>query len=303
MPSVFLSHNSADKPFVEKLANDLKRIGVNVWFDKWEIKIGESLTWKIEQGIRENEYLAIVLSPEAVNSEWVRCELGAAWAKQMLQKKVVVLPLLYRNCDIPLFLLDRRYADFRDDYQRGFRELAGALGIQETETISIENWRRFAKSRKADWQEYRRLEFEQLVTLLVDRAIQYNWSSWVGVTSNPFSITLSAFVDRDTKSTVSLKLNGRTYAYMASLKDVLSPKDLRSADFDIYVGNTINECEEFVWRKMEDVKRSYGNPADKAYHYVDRFLSERKKWEVASRLVNEFKGEMSWYKGNNLPER
>lgn len=303
MPSVFLSHNSADKPFVEKLAIDLKRIGINVWFDKWEIKIGESLTWKIEEGIRENEYLAIVLSPEAINSEWVRCELGSAWAKQMQQKRVVVLPLLYRSCEVPLFLLDRKYADFRDDYQIGFRQLAGALGVKETETVSVDNWRRFAKTRLVEWQRYRKLEFEQLVTLVVDRALQYNWSSWVGVTSNPFSITLSAFIDPDTKATVTLKLNGRTYAYMASLKDAISPKDLRSADFDIYVGNTINECEEFVWRKMEDFKKEFGDPTGKAHHSVHRFLGERKQWQVAKRLATEVMGEMSWYKGHNLHDK
>ena len=56
MPSIFLSHASVDKPFVEKLAKDLKRIGVNVWFDNWSIKIGESITWQVEEGIRENEY-------------------------------------------------------------------------------------------------------------------------------------------------------------------------------------------------------------------------------------------------------
>jgi hypothetical protein len=78
MSSIFLSHTSCDKPFVEKLARDLKRIGVNVWFDKWEIEVGESITWKIGQGIRENEYLGIVLSPEALNSEWVKSELGSA---------------------------------------------------------------------------------------------------------------------------------------------------------------------------------------------------------------------------------
>lgn len=108
MPSVFLSHTSVDKSLVEKLANDLRRVGVNVWFDKWEIKVGESLTWKIEQGIRGNEHLIIVLSPEAISSEWVRSELGAAWARQMQQQQVVVLPILYRDCDIPLFLLDRK---------------------------------------------------------------------------------------------------------------------------------------------------------------------------------------------------
>jgi hypothetical protein len=303
MPSVFLSHTSSDKPFVQKLANDLRRIGVDVWFDGWEIKVGESLTWKIEEGIRENEYLAVVLSPEAINSEWVRSELGAAWAKQMKQKKVVVLPILYRDCDMPLFLSDRRYADFWRDYQKGFGELAGALGINETDTISIGNWRMFAKSRSVDWQKYRKLEFEKLVTVLVDRAIQYNWSSWVGVTSNPFSVTLAAFLNPESRAAVSVKLNGRTHAYMASLKDVISPKNLRSIDFDLYVGNKINECEEFVWRRMEDFRRSCGDPRIKASHFVGRFLTEQGKREVANRLVNEMKGEMSWYKGDKLSEK
>ncbi|MGG1942851.1 toll/interleukin-1 receptor domain-containing protein [Paenibacillus polymyxa] len=92
MSSIFLSHTSIDKPFVEKLARDLKRIGVNVWFDKWEIKMGESITWRIEEGIRENEYLGIVLSPEALSSEWVKSELGAAWAKQMQLRKYLFCP-------------------------------------------------------------------------------------------------------------------------------------------------------------------------------------------------------------------
>jgi len=83
MPSLFLCHASVDKPFVEKLANDLKGAGVNVWFDQWNIRVGESITWKIDEGIRENEYLSIVMSPESVNSEWVKTELGAAWNKQM----------------------------------------------------------------------------------------------------------------------------------------------------------------------------------------------------------------------------
>ena len=69
MASIFLCHSSVDKPFVEKLAKDLKHLGVNVWFDKWEIKVGESLTERVQEGIRQNEFLAIVLSPDAVGSE------------------------------------------------------------------------------------------------------------------------------------------------------------------------------------------------------------------------------------------
>jgi hypothetical protein len=130
MSSIFLSHTSIDKPFVEKLAKNLKRIGVEVWYDKWEIGIGESITWKIESGIRGNEYLGIVLSPEALQSEWVRGELSAAWVKQMQSKKVFILPILYRECEIPLLLADKKYADFRFNYDDGFQTLAQAFGIK-----------------------------------------------------------------------------------------------------------------------------------------------------------------------------
>jgi hypothetical protein len=296
MPSIFLSHTSVDKPFVEKLARDLRRLGINVWFDKWEIKVGESITWKIEEGIREHEYLGIVLSPDALRSEWVKSELSAAWTRQMRTKKIGVLPILYRDCEIPLFLSDRKYADFRDDYQVGLQALAGVLGISETETINRDNWRRFAKQRKGNWQEFRKKEFEELVTVLVDRALEYNWSSWVGGKQNPFSITLHAWIDRERAESISVKLKGRTYAYMATFEDVINPSNLKVSAFDIYVGNTINECEEFIWRRMEDFRRKFGDPVEDVYHHVGKFLSDDEKAELARKVVKE----VNWYKGENL---
>jgi len=236
MPSIFPSHTSINKPFVEKLANGLKSVGVNVWFDKWEIKVGESITWKIEHGIRENEFLGIVLSPEALNSEWVKSELGAGWVKQMSTRKVVVLPILYRDCDIPLFLRDRKYADFRSDYQSGFSELAAVLGIKHTEAISEDNWRKFVRVRGANWQKFRETEFEKLVTILVNRAIEYNWSTWVAGKKKPYSITLTVFVDKIRRESITIKLMPKTHAYLATLKDAINPNDLTTSDFVIYVG-------------------------------------------------------------------
>jgi len=294
VPSVFLSHTSVDKPFVEKLGKDLKKLGVNVWFDKWEIKVGDSITWKIEDGIRENEYLAIVLSPEALNSSWVKSEISAAWVKQMNTKKIVLLPILYRDCNIPLLLADRKYADFRKEYSLGLAELASVLGIKEIETIDIENWRRFVKSKNVDWKIYRKQEFERLVTVLVDRAIEYNWSSWVGGTKNLFSITFSAYIDRERKKNITIKLSGKTYAYLASFEDVINPNNLRSSCFSHYIGNSINECEEFLWRQMEDFKNQWGIPTGKSVHFTERFSRAGEVTEAALELVKKF----NWYKGN-----
>ncbi len=139
MPSLFLSHSSIDKPFVEKLANDLENVGIDVWFDKWAINVGDSLTWRIEEGLRENNYLGLVLSPDALASEWVRSEFGAAWCRQMRSRKIVVLPILYRDCPIPSLLADRKYADFRTDYQQGFAALCSALGLKRSESLTLHN--------------------------------------------------------------------------------------------------------------------------------------------------------------------
>jgi predicted nucleotide-binding protein len=72
MRTVFISYSSKDRDFAERLAADLRASGVGVWFDQWEIKVGDSITQKINDGIHDNDYLAVVLSPDSVASDWVR---------------------------------------------------------------------------------------------------------------------------------------------------------------------------------------------------------------------------------------
>ena len=290
MPNLFLSHTNIDKPFVEKLAKDLKRIGVNVWFDKWEIQVGDSITWKIEEGIRANEYLGIVLSPEALQSEWVRSELGAAWVKQMRDKKISVLPILYRACDIPLFLADRKYANFQNNYQNGLEELAAVLGVKNTATISADNWRKFVGNTAVNWRVYRTNEFSQLVTVLTNRAKTYNWSVWTGGTKNPYSVTCSAFVDQNQNSYVSIRLDKTKY--MATFKQTWNPNHLRRSEFDYYVGNSVAECEELVWRKMEDFKNKYGDPTNEAYYHTHKFIRNQ---DTINDLIKNFMNQLDWY--------
>lgn len=299
MPSIFLSHTSIDKPFVEKLARDLKRIGVNVWFDKWEIKIGDSITWKIEEGIRENEYLGIVLSQEALNSEWVKSELGAAWVKQMQTKKVFVLPILYRDCNIPFFLADRRFSDFRENYEHGFNELATIFGIEETDAITQDNWRKFTKNKKVKWKYYKIKEFENVVTTLVDRAYDYKWSAWVGGTANEFSITLYCSIKQEKiyiNNYISVKLVGNSNAYMASFKSEANPNNLKVSDYDTYIGNSVDACDEFVWRFMDDFNSINGVPTDSPTYYTERFSRGNEIHEAAKEMIKRF----NWYKGDKF---
>ncbi len=125
---VFISYSSKDRTFAERLAADFKRHGIDVWYDGWEMKVGDSLTRKIHEGIRESSYLAIVLSPDSVSSRWVRVELEAAINREIQTDSVFVLPILYQKCDLPVFLTHKVYADFTSDYNKGFEQLLFALG-------------------------------------------------------------------------------------------------------------------------------------------------------------------------------
>jgi hypothetical protein len=120
--SIFLSHSHADKAFVRKLFLDLESHGVKAWLDEAEIRPGDSLIAKIEEGIEEMDYLGVVLSPNSVESEWVLREVRMALTQEIGGKTVKVIPLLIADCKLPGFLLDKLYLDFRDQAERSYQK-------------------------------------------------------------------------------------------------------------------------------------------------------------------------------------
>jgi TIR domain len=119
---VFISHSHQDKDFVDKLAGQLVMRKAYVWMDRWEINVGDSLLDKVQAGIKSASALLIILSKASVASEWCKKELNAGLMRELGEKRVVVLPLLLEDCDIPSFLKEKKYADFRKDFDTGLRE-------------------------------------------------------------------------------------------------------------------------------------------------------------------------------------
>lgn len=124
---VFLAHSSLDKEFVHRLARDLKSFGIPVWYDRWNMKVGQSLRRRIEDGISSSGFLAVILSPNSVRSRWVNVELSAAMTKELELDSVFVLPVLYKECSVPIFLRDKLYADFTRSYNAGLEALLESI--------------------------------------------------------------------------------------------------------------------------------------------------------------------------------
>lgn len=114
MHDAFISYSSRDKATAKQIATSLMEKGVNVWFDRWEMKPGESLIDKISEAIHGSSYLFALLSPESVSSNWVKQELHQAMTDEIHFDKVKVVPILIQDCQIPLFLKDKLYVNFAD---------------------------------------------------------------------------------------------------------------------------------------------------------------------------------------------
>ncbi len=133
MKRVFLSHSSKDKLKVREIASFLKENGIYVWIDEAEIRIGDSLINKITDGILGVDYLFAFLSNNSINSDWVQKELELAMNLEIEEKRVVVVPILLEDCNIPGFLKNKLYADMRtvSPSKQEYSSLLRRLGIIE----------------------------------------------------------------------------------------------------------------------------------------------------------------------------
>lgn len=137
MPSIFLSHATADKVAVKRLARDLRKGGVEVWMDQWRILVGTPIVQAIQTGLESTDYLAVWLTRRAVESRWVEREWQAKYYVEISSGRTAVLPLLAEDCDVPLLLREKRFADFRVDYNAGLQELVGAIGSSQPFSASL----------------------------------------------------------------------------------------------------------------------------------------------------------------------
>lgn len=118
---IFISYSHNDKVFVDKLANQLVQHNVNVWLDRWELSVGDSIIDCVQNAVEGASALLVVLSNNSVNSEWCKKELSAGLLRELEEKRVVVMPLKLDDCSIPLFARGKMYADFTKNFDEGLK--------------------------------------------------------------------------------------------------------------------------------------------------------------------------------------
>ncbi len=75
------------------MAEQLRTDWLSVWFDEWEIKDGDNIPAKIEEGLEHSRMLVLCMSANAFGSDWAKLEAGTFRFRDPLNKERRFIPL------------------------------------------------------------------------------------------------------------------------------------------------------------------------------------------------------------------
>jgi TIR domain-containing protein len=126
---IFLSHSNRDRRFAAELVEVLRRHGIRVWYSEVHIKAAQQWHDEIGKALKRCDWFAIVLSPNAVRSMWVKNELLFALNQRHYRNRIA--PILHKKCNyenlswtLPTFQI----CDFTQSHDDGYRDLLRIWG-------------------------------------------------------------------------------------------------------------------------------------------------------------------------------
>jgi hypothetical protein len=214
---VFICHASEDKGFIEPLAQALSDKGLKVWYDRFELKIGDSLRQKIDYGLANSKYGIVVLSKVFFDKGWPQSELDALESRQNREGRKVILPVWHeieaeevhkrspllgsllaaRSCDGIDFVANQIIdvcSEKGEPTKRSVFQISGKLGLRERCLDVIRN------GEPNEWPKL----VDELQSPIADALIKWKTSAeakihedpkkWKEVVMEAVNICLSGFV-------------------------------------------------------------------------------------------------------------
>jgi transcriptional regulator with PAS, ATPase and Fis domain/tRNA A-37 threonylcarbamoyl transferase component Bud32 len=126
---VFISYSHPDKDFASRLCNDLTLYDIEVWFDEWSIRPGDSVPQAIADGLQSAGHVLLLVSTAAISSNWVREELNTTLHAAFSTGRPGIIALRLDRVPLPMMLQHRKALDFVDpeQYEENLALLVGAL--------------------------------------------------------------------------------------------------------------------------------------------------------------------------------
>ena len=140
---VALSFAGEDRPYVDRVAQELKRAGVSVFYDRYE----EAALWgkNLYDHLRrvyseESDFAIIFISAAYAAKVWTNHERESAQARAINEHREYILPARFDDTNLPGLLQTVGYVDLRQKTPADFAQLImNKLGIDESQVVSSAN--------------------------------------------------------------------------------------------------------------------------------------------------------------------
>lgn len=173
---IFISHNSKDKAIARSLSMRLKKDGLRVWFDEWEIKPGDLVGFKVEKGLEQSRILILLMSEAAFDSQWVTLERQTQLFRDPMNRKRRFVPVLLENCKIPDMISQFAYVDWRKKSDDSYQKLLTACRSIPNHIEVVSN---------SDTEEIE-LTIQKIITLLPDKSLEDEMQALRGMLKTNF---------------------------------------------------------------------------------------------------------------------
>jgi hypothetical protein len=141
--SCFISYSSKDQAFAKRLHANLQNKGVRCWFAPHDMPIGAKTIDAIDEAIRLQGKVLLILSEGALASDWVEGEVTRTLDEERERKQLMLVPVRLDNAVLEtreawarLLRGQRNIGDFtrwkeRNAYQQGLDRLLRDLRIEK----------------------------------------------------------------------------------------------------------------------------------------------------------------------------
>lgn len=109
IPKVFLCHAKEDDDKVRKLYDRLRNFGIDPWYDKEKLSVGDRWEQEIIHAIENTDFFAMCLSPKSVNKTgFIQREIKLAVKEYQRRPQQIafLLPVRLEPCEVPSIKLD-----------------------------------------------------------------------------------------------------------------------------------------------------------------------------------------------------
>src|ERR1700686_430091 len=88
---VFISHSgsSKDEALADTVVGSLEDAGLDVWYDRRELHPGKNWADEIGQGLSESDAMVVLLTPGALDSEFIRRDIDYALGEKRFKRRLI----------------------------------------------------------------------------------------------------------------------------------------------------------------------------------------------------------------------